>query len=111
MDPTKIFIEVVRASQDLPADVRSQVGEARAIEESSFDESYIQFLDEQIRLSPRGPQWAERLKRRRAALYAFCGMPLISGHIRSGGLDTWVKVDPKTREVIHWEQYNYDQVL
>lgn len=108
MKPTEIFIEALRASQDLPADVRSHADEALGIEESHFDSSYIQFLDEQIRLNPRGPEWAAILHRRRKGLCSFCDMPLISGHVRSGRFDTWVKVDPKTKTVVFWEQLEYD---
>jgi hypothetical protein len=109
MNPAGIFIEAVRASYDLPSDVRSHAGEARRVEESCFDSSYIQFLDEQIRLSPRGPEWTAILRRRRDGLHSFCGVPLVSGHIRYGRFDVWIKIDPKTRAVVFWEQLEYDQ--
>jgi len=110
MKPAELFAEVVRARQNLPADVRSHAGEARGVEESCFDESYIQFLDEQIQLSPRGPEWTEILRRRRDGLRSFCNVPLISGHIRTGQFDTWVNIDPKNRAVIFWEHLEYDIV-
>lgn len=109
MKPADIFMEAVRTCQDLPADVRSHAGEARGVEESCFDASYIQFLDEQIQLSPRGPEWTAILRRRREGLRSFCGVPLISGHVRSGRFDTWVKIDPKTGAVVFWEQLEYEQ--
>ena len=108
MKPAELFIEAVRGSQDLPADVRSHAGEAQGVEESCFDDSYIQFLDEQIRLSPRGPEWTAILRRRREGLRSFCDVPLVSGHIRSGRFDTWIKIDPKTRTVVFWEQLEYE---
>jgi len=108
MEHSELFSQVVRDCQELPADVRANVSEARGIEESCFDESYIEFLDTQIRLSPRGPEWRETLQRRREGLRSFCRVPLVSGHIRVGRFDTWVKVDPKRRSVVFWEQLEYD---
>ena len=110
MKPDELFIEAVRGCQDLPADVRSHVADARGVEESCFDESYIQFLDEQIHLSPRGPEWTAILRRRREGLHSFCSVPLVSGHIRVGLFDTWIKIDPKTRAVVFWEQLEYEPV-
>jgi hypothetical protein len=108
MEHCEIFRQAVRDCPELPADVRARVAEARGIEESSFDQSYVEFLDEQIRLSPRGPEWTEILRRRREGLRAFCRVPLFSGHIRVGRFDTWVEVDPKRRVVVFWEQLEYD---
>jgi hypothetical protein len=110
MKPEQLFLEVVRSSQDLPTDVRAHADEARGIRESSFDETYIEFLDEQIRLSPRGLDWTAILRRRRDALRSFCHLPHVDGHIRTGRFDTWVKIDPKTRAVIYWEQLEDDPV-
>jgi hypothetical protein len=104
MKPAELFIEAVRTSQNLPTEVRSHAGEARGVDESCFDDSYIQFLDEQIRLSPRGPEWTAILRRRREGLHSFCGVPLLSGHIRCGRFDTWIKINPKTKAVVFWEQ-------
>lgn len=100
----EIFIEAVRASQELPADVRSHAAHASGVEESCFDDTYLQFLDEQIHLSPRGREWTAILRRRRDGLRPFCGVTLLSGRIRVGACDTWVKVDPQRRAVVFWEQ-------
>jgi hypothetical protein len=110
MEHSELFSQAVRDCQELPPDVRSHATEARGVEESSFDESYIEFLDEQIRLGPRGPEWTDILRRRREGLRPFCRVPLVSGHIRVGRFDTWVKVDPKRRAVVFWEQIKYDTV-
>jgi hypothetical protein len=104
MEDFELFRQAVQDCKDLPADVRTHVADARSVEKSRFDESYIEFLDEQIRLSPRGPQWTEVLRRRRDTLRSFCRVSLLSGHIRVGQVDTWVKVDPKRRMVVFWEQ-------
>ena len=110
MKPDDLFIEVVRGCQDLPAEVRSHATDAHGVRESCFDESYIQFLDEQIHLRSRGPEWTEILRRRRECLRLYCSVPLVSGHIRVGRVETWVKIDPKTRAVIFWEQLEDDPV-
>src|ERR1700674_5396052 len=60
----EIFTDVVRGCQDLPTDVRTHAHEARGVGQTCFDGSYIEFLDTQIRLSPRGPEWTEILRRR-----------------------------------------------
>src|SRR5258708_5851843 len=104
MEHFEVFSHAIRDCEELPADVRSHASEARAVEESCFDETYIEFLDTQIRLSPRGPEWTEILRRRREALRSYCRVPLLSGHVRVGRFDTWVKVDPRRRAVVFWEQ-------
>ncbi len=108
MEHSELFAQAVRDCQELPADVRAHVGAARGIEESCFDQSYIEFLDTQIRLSPRGPEWTEILRRRREGLRSFCGTPLVSAHIRVGRFDTWILVDPKRPAVVFWECLEYD---
>jgi len=70
-----------------------------------FDGSYIEFLDTQIRLSPRGPEWTERLKRRRAALLSFTGVTLLRGRGQVGKADFTVEIHPETRAIVHWEEY------
>jgi hypothetical protein len=92
----------------LPARLRDHIADVRGVEEHRFDESYIEFLDTQIHLSPRGPEWTERLTRRRAALLPFCGVTLLRGSVHVAGSDFTVEVDPKTKAVIHWEEYEDD---
>ena len=104
MDSKVLFVEAVTGGGDLPARLRDHVADVRGVGEHRFDESYIEFLDTQIRLSTRGPEWTERLKRRRAALLPFCGVTLLRGSVRVAGSDFTVEVDPKTKAVIHWEE-------
>jgi len=75
------------------------------LEEHRFDESYIEFLDTQIRLNPRGPGWTERLKHRRAALLSFTGATLLRGRVQVGKVDFTVEIHPESKVVIHWEEY------
>ncbi len=108
MNSKALFTEAVRAMASLPASLREHAGDVTALEEHTFDESYIEFLDTQIHLSPRGPGWTARLIRRRAALLPFCGVTLLRGRVHVGDADFTVEIDPKTRAVIHWEEYEYD---
>jgi hypothetical protein len=105
VEPTELFVEVLRGATELPEELRARAPGVRGCEESPFDESYLAFLDEMIHLSPRGPEWTERLRRRRAGLAPFCGVRLVSGHLRVGTSDFWVKIDPRTRRVVYWEEY------
>jgi hypothetical protein len=91
----------------LPALLRDRAADVTNLEECRFDESYIEHLEEQIRLSPRGPQWAERLARRRAALLPFCGLMLLRGRVQVGDLDFAVEIDPRTQSVVHWEEFEH----
>lgn len=100
-----LFIKAVQADKSLPALLCEHADRVEALEEKHFDESYLEFLDEQIRLSPRGPEWTEVLKRRRAALSDFSNVPLLSGMIRAGGFPFSVRVHPELGTVIHWEQH------
>lgn len=100
-----LILEVLYEAEDLSQKLRSQPPEVRSCEKCSFDESYIAFLDKQIQLSPRGPEWTERLKRRRKGLAPFCGVQLVSGHVRIGTSGITVHIHPKTRRVVYWEEY------
>jgi hypothetical protein len=100
-----LFVETVRMAESLPASLREHADDVTALEEHRFDESYIAFLDAQIRLSPRGPEWTERLKHRRAALLSFTGVTLLRGRVQIGKVEFTVEIHPETRVVIHWEEY------
>jgi hypothetical protein len=109
MDPKPLFIAAVRAAEHLPAALRDHAIDVIGLDERTFNETYLEFLDEQIKLGARGPEWTERLRKRRAALAAYCNVPLLDGRVNVGRLDFWVKVDALTRIVVHWEEYVYDR--
>ena len=106
MSDKALFVEVVRATLNLPASLREHADDVTALAEHRFDESYIEFLDTQIRLTPRGPDWTKRLERRRAALVPFCGVTLLRGSVQVAGTHCTVEIDPKARAVVHWEDYD-----
>jgi hypothetical protein len=93
------FLSAIEADSSLPADLRDIATKVANLEERKIDSSYIQFLDEQISLSPRGPKWTDILKRRREALAPYCDRVTLSGTVA----DYTVRVDPEKQTVIHWE--------
>lgn len=100
-----LFVEVIRTTEDLPALLRDHADAVRGLEEHRFDQSYIEFLDEQIRLNPRGPAWTERLKYRRTALLPFRDVALLRGSVQVGEIIFTVEIQPRTKTVIHYEEY------
>jgi hypothetical protein len=98
------FVSAVQACFELPQAVREAAMQL-AVEEHSFDQSYIAFLDTQIHLSPRGPEWTERLKRRREGLLAFTGRQLLRSSVNVGSDDYTIEVDPEAEAVVYWERY------
>jgi hypothetical protein len=100
-----VFVDAVRALESLPALLRENAAEVTALEEHQFDQSYMDFLDEQIRLNPRGPEWTKRLARRRAALLPFTGITLLRGKVQVAEKEFSVEIHPRTKAVIHWEEY------
>ena len=101
------FIEVVRGCENLPPEVRSHAHESLAVAESRFDESYVEFLDTQIQLSPRGPEWTARLRKRRAELRPYCGLTLLYGVVPVGDSHFSIYTNPELKAVVHSEEYDY----
>ena len=66
-----VFADAVLASTEVPQIAKDRIGEATVIEEHAFDETYIEFLDEQIQLNARGDEWSARLRKRREGLLPF----------------------------------------
>ena len=108
MDARALFIDVVSNAAVVPSQLAAQAAHVRGCERSSFDDSYMEFLDTQIRLGARGPEWTERLARRRAGLSPYRGIALIRGSVRSGTADYTVYVDAHRRSVVFWEEYELD---
>jgi hypothetical protein len=102
---SNIFTIAVESSDFLPDRVRNASSQAKGIEIKVFDHSYLEFLDQQIELEPRGPEWTDRLRRRRSGLSAFCDRQLISGRIQVNNDDFTIYVDTETGAVIYWEEY------
>ncbi len=76
-------------------------GMREAVEQHVLDQKYLNFLEEQIRLSPRGPKWAEVLRKRHDVLAA---KMLLSGIGGRSSDNCYVKLDPESRKrVLYWE--------
>jgi hypothetical protein len=102
----EIFLEATSRRGDLPPPLREGPSEAIGIEVHTFDKSYLEFLDEQIRLEPRGLEWSARLKRRRTAVSAFVDRALIRGRLRLQSGEVYsIEVDPNSRRVVYCEKY------
>jgi hypothetical protein len=99
------FAAAVRAAREIPEGVREAANDAVGVEVHTFDHTYLEFLEQQIELAPRGPEWAERLKKRRDGLSHFCDHPLIRGWIDLNRDSYSIEVDPKTGTVVYWEEY------
>lgn len=106
MNASELFIAAVQTAEDLPAALREHAGAVVGLEEHSFDASYIAFLDSQISLNARGPEWTARLVHRRVALLPFCDVTLLRGRVSAAQRSFTVEIDPETRSVIHWEEYD-----
>ncbi|QDS98086.1 hypothetical protein [Adhaeretor mobilis] len=105
MNPKNVFIAAVSKCAELPVAVRKSAATVQGIRTSTFDASYLEFLDTQIELNARGDQWSDCLRRRREGLAPWCDVPLIDGTIAVGVDDYTVEVDPQTYEVVYWEKY------
>jgi hypothetical protein len=105
MTLVQLFRESVAKRADLPSWVANHPISDSDLRRHAFDESYLDFLDGQIALSPRGPEWTQRLIERKESLKDFCNMELIGcslGHDPDG---ITIEIDPIERKVIHWETY------
>ena len=105
MHERDLFIDTVTSSGGLPAQLAAGAANVQACEGTTFDQTYVDFLDTQIRLAARGPEWTERLKRRREGLRPHCGVLLVFGRVRTAVADYTVYVDPARRVVVYWEEY------
>jgi hypothetical protein len=105
MEIRRAFFSAVRDCVALPASVRNAASTALGVEESRFDSTYLDFLDQQVELNARGDEWSDRLRRRRARLADWCDCPLIHGRIVVGADEYTVQVDARTQTVIYWEEY------
>jgi hypothetical protein len=79
------------------------------VELKMLDQAYLNFLDEQIALEPRGPEWTKILQTRRTALTPYCGRSYLSGHIRIEKKEYVAYIDPEALELIHNETYDYEE--
>ncbi len=104
-DPKTIFIETIRSNADIPVEVKGCAGDVSELHQKVLDQSYLDFLDEQIRLCPRGEEWNKVLKKRKQALTGFVGKVVMTGLVKAPGKQVNVKIDPEERRVLYWEDW------
>lgn len=71
-----ICVEAVGSCADIPSAARENKDAVGSVEISTYDQSYIEFLDSQIALAARGLEWNERLRTRRDHLSRHVGREL-----------------------------------
>ena len=104
MTLSEVFAEAVRRTHGLPGEIYAHAHEARGLDAEPFDESYIQFLETQIEIGARGPEWTAILRARRHALQPYCDVPLISGNVPVGGRHFHMYAHPEKKVIVHWEE-------
>jgi hypothetical protein len=109
-DDISKFSQIVMASHDLPPWVRDAIQSVDGVEEHILDQSYLRFLEEQIDLAPRGPEWTNVLEKRREALSNYCGKPLLSGIISSAQKRCYIRTDPESKSVVYWDAYELESL-
>jgi hypothetical protein len=98
-----IFIKAVQEADSLPSAVRQGVQSIDYVASSTFDQSYLEFIDEQIGQEARGAEWTALLKARRNALTPYRDVPTLVGFIPAEGTLWSIRVDPVKGKVIHGE--------
>ena len=105
MNQRDAFTIAVHNCAKLPKFVRDAASSVVEIETSTFDVTYLEFLDEQVELNARGDEWSQRLRLRRSGLADWYDVPLIKGRINVDTDFYEIKVDPTTQSVVYWEHY------
>jgi hypothetical protein len=98
-----LFIKAVQEADALPPAVREGVQSIDFVSPSTFDQSYLEFIDEQIALEARGAEFLKLLKARRAALTPYRDLPTLVGFVPTEEGLWSIRVDPAKRVVIHSE--------
>lgn len=93
---------------EMPSDAVAALSTSGRVEEKSFDESYLRFLDEQIAAKARGPEWDDLYAARRRNLAEYADVSLIDVSATSEAVHYWVKIDSESETVIHWERIAED---
>lgn len=89
----------------IPQDIKDHLDQLSEVEMHRVDQTYLDFLSEQIILNARGDAWTERLRRRREDLEQQIGSSLLRCALRIGQEYSTFEIHPRKREVVHWEHY------
>jgi hypothetical protein len=74
-----------------------------SIEERLVKDDYMDFLREQIKLEPRGPEWGEILKARLIALQPFLNKNVIRATFQRKPASLTIRINPDTGGIIQVE--------
>ena len=107
MEASEICRQAIRNCPDLPEDVRDRADAIRSVEWNEFDQSYIDFLDEQIRLGARGPDWSERLAERKSDYLPLIGKTYLRCTLEEEGLIWDFAITDEPPKVVHHEFYSW----
>jgi len=99
----EICIRAIQNDERISEAVKKKVDAITNIEIHRFDSSYLEFLESQIELSPRGPEWAERLKKRMKNISEYTDQELARCSLDDSNERFAFEIDPITQTVIHWE--------
>ena len=101
------ILAIIRCAE-MPEDAVAALSGSVEVEERSFDESYLEFLDEQIAAKARGAEWDDLYAARRENFSDYAGVSLIDVSATSDGVHYWVKMNLDSETVIHWESIAED---
>ncbi len=85
--PRQICVEAIQRETSLPESARSAAESITSVKSARFDDSYMDFLKEQINFGARGPEWTERLERRRDGLACLVGIEHLQCRLQFEGHD------------------------
>ena len=101
------FLAIIQRAE-MPSDAVAALSNSGIVEERSFDESYLGFLDRQIAAKARGPEWDDLYSARRKNLAEYAGVPLINVSARNADIIYLAKIDSESETIIHWERLSED---
>lgn len=107
MNPSETCTQAIRNCCELPPGVRGLSGDIHGVEWGEFDQTYLDFLDEQISLEPRGPEWTERLRQRKRDYSALVDIQHLNCYLEADGLIWCFKISIDPPKVVHFEHYSY----
>jgi hypothetical protein len=102
----RICVEAVGTCAEIPTAARENKDAVGSVEISTYDQSYIEFLDSQITLAARGLEWNDRLRIRRDHLSQYVGRELARCRLQFRTQDYSIYIDPIEGSVVHWEVYD-----
>ena len=107
--PDNQILKIIQHAE-LPQAVRKVLKKADQVESHSVSQSWLSWLDTQIELAARGPEWTSLYKARRSNLTEFVKTTFIEASPSVGSTHAFAFVDPTTNKVIHWELFSDDGI-